>query len=121
NKWDGKRASELLAQVGEVGRKDPTYWWFLAMTRYRIGDWKGSIETFRKSWGLRYGHRSSDGFVLAMAYWKLGDRAEARKWDDDPARWLDSKAPANPVHKQLRDEAAALLGLAVRSSAAPPP
>ncbi len=123
-KWDGKRACELLAQVREVCQRDANYRWLLAVSRYRVGDNKGSIETFRKSWEFRNGHRSSDGFFLAMAYWKLGDQEAARKWYDEAAQWFESQ-PANPVrsfvHQRFRDEADIVLGKTGRREAAPPP
>ena len=54
-----------------------------------------------------------------MARWKLGDKAEARRWYDKGVEWMDKNQPENKELRRFRAEASELLGLAVE--VAPPP
>jgi hypothetical protein len=60
---------------------------------------------------LRKGGDSSDWFFLAMAYWQLGRRDEARLWYDRAVQWMDKHVPNHRELRRFRAEAAALLGL----------
>ncbi len=70
-----QRAVEL--KPGEAMCKQSLGW-----ALYRSGDWKGSIETLRKQ------PSAESGFVLAMAYWQLGEKAEAKARLDQGNEWL---------------------------------
>jgi tetratricopeptide (TPR) repeat protein len=88
----------------------------LSWAQYRNGNWKGCIDSEMKT-----GHPDEGGFFLAMAYWRLGDKASARTWYDRADKCLqgievrfkgreDEVHPSPSMLRQVRDEAAALLG-----------
>ena len=62
---------------------------------------------------------SREWFLLAMAHWKLGDKAEARAWYDKAVEWMEKNQPKNEELRRFRAEASELLGVAVE--VAPPP
>ena len=90
----------------------------LGWARYRAGDWKGCIDSLKKA--------EDDGdFFRAMARWQLGEKAEARLEFDRADAWFkgyDERCkerekrgvytlPRREALRQIRAEAAALLGL----------
>ena len=58
---------------------------------------------------LRNGGDSNDWFVLAMAYWRLGEEEKARQWFDKAVQWMDKNMPNGRDLARFRAEAAALL------------
>ena len=54
---------------------------------------------------------SSNGFFLAMAHWRRGEKAQARKWYSPSLIWMEKHAPKNEELLRFRAEAASLLGL----------
>jgi tetratricopeptide (TPR) repeat protein len=136
----------LLATCPEVRLRDPDravrlaaeavklrpYWrQTFGVARYRAGDFKGSIEVLEKStkdpcsWSF-----------LAMAYWQLGEKQEARQWYDQAVERLatlaktlearDTKmrlAPGEDLgpepFRRFVTEAAQLLGLEPPAAPAP--
>src|SRR5262249_31451474 len=111
----GKRAIELAPQVDG-------YRGTLGVAHYRNGDWKASIEALtqwlqrRKGSDssvslFREGSDSSSGFFLAMAYWQLGEKKDARAWYDKAVQWMDKNNPKDEELRRFRAEASALLGI----------
>jgi tetratricopeptide (TPR) repeat protein len=89
---DPKRAVELATQavagVKAGTRQQHTYLNTLGTARYRASDWKGAIADLEQALGLRKPDdplNAYDGFILAMAYWQLGDKDQARAWFDKAA------------------------------------
>jgi WD40 repeat protein/tetratricopeptide (TPR) repeat protein len=105
------RAASLMKAA--VGRQpeSPHMWNTLGAAHYRAGDWPAAIEALQKSRELN-GTTSLgfDGFFLAMAHWRRGDREEARRWYDRSVAWMEENAPADEELRRFRAEAAALLG-----------
>jgi len=58
------------------------------------------------------GGNSFAWFFLAMAHWQLGVEDQACKWYGRAVRWMETNKPQDEDLLRLRDEAAALLGLA---------
>ncbi len=117
----------LLANNPDVGHRDPkravqlatgavelaplvANWNTLGVARYRAGDWKGEIKALAKSMELGNGGDGTDWFFLAMAYWQLGDKPQARSWYDKAVPWMEKNQPKNEELIRFRAEAAALLG-----------
>jgi serine/threonine protein kinase/Flp pilus assembly protein TadD len=87
-------------------------WQVLGYARYRVGDWKESIEAMAKAVALNKASPDGtawQGFFLAMAHWQLGHHDEARRWYDRALRWLKQHTPVNERLRHLRGEAGALL------------
>ena len=59
---------------------------------------------------LRFESDGLDGFVLAMAYWRAGDKDKAARWYDRTAAWMEKHQPDRRDLRLIRAEAAALLG-----------
>jgi hypothetical protein len=55
--------------------------------------------------------------VLALAHGRRGERAEALKWYETAARWLELHRVPDPHLRGLQAEAAALLGIPAASPA----
>jgi hypothetical protein len=54
----------------------------LGWALYRVGDWKGCLETLEKN------ANDEKAFVLAMAHWRLGNKAEAKAHLARGSDWL---------------------------------
>jgi hypothetical protein len=80
------------------------------VARYRAGDWSGAIESLQESMSLRSGGDANDWFVLALAYWRQGDKSQARDWYGKATTWMEKNAPHEEVLRQFRDEAMGLMG-----------
>jgi Flp pilus assembly protein TadD len=63
----------------------------LGIALYRAGEPKAAVETLQKA--VQIQPAVSDFFFLAMAYWQLGDREQARKWYDQAVHWMDEDKP----------------------------
>jgi tetratricopeptide (TPR) repeat protein len=127
--WKQGRAEEAfncLHKAVEVEPKSSWAWMALGWTRYRAGDWVGSIEVLERSRSLQPGGTGGPGqwIVLALAHWQLASqpdrckherskhRDEARRWRDITYRQLDGirdPAVAMPEMREFRKEAARLL------------
>jgi tetratricopeptide (TPR) repeat protein/serine/threonine protein kinase len=109
---DPGRALEAARKAVALTPGEFHSWKVLGMARYRVGDWKGSIEATEKSIALRKGPFRGDPwqwFLLAMAHWQLGNKDQARRRYDQAVRWMDRHAPNDEELRHFRTEAAALL------------
>ncbi len=91
----------------------------LGIALYRTGDWKEALSALNLVWGPE---QRIGPFYVAMAYWKLGDRARARQEYDRAVEMFSRHVGAlrrsrgdqgfpYELHR-VRLEAATLLGLA---------
>jgi uncharacterized protein HemY len=56
---------------------------------YRAGRWKDALGPLQEADRTRPGNVDiRHAFWLAMAYWRLGDRTEARQWFEKGEDWL---------------------------------
>lgn len=102
------------------------YWEILALAHLRDEQWADAIDAavqFTKASPNGYG---TEFFVRAMAYWHLGDKAKARDWYDQGARWMDQNRKALSTRqtrwldrRRFQIEAAELLGLPVPTDVPP--
>jgi Flp pilus assembly protein TadD len=106
-------ALELARRAVALRPESPDSENTLGVARYRAGDWQGAIETLTKAEEmapdrpLRF-----NGFFLAMAYWQLGHRDNARRSYDRSVTWMEKNARSDAELIRIRAEAEALLGLA---------
>jgi serine/threonine protein kinase/Tfp pilus assembly protein PilF len=119
---DAVRAVELATKATKHAPADNELCWnTLGLARYRVGDWKGTIQALHKSMeiprgqSLRKGGDSRDWFFLAMAHWQLGEKDQARTWYEQAIRWMDKNHPDEEEFVRFHAEAAALLGIQVPS------
>ncbi|MFO0847715.1 MAG: tetratricopeptide repeat protein [Gemmataceae bacterium] len=88
----------------------------LGYVLYRGGDWAGAVAAVRRAIPAKSGGDAADFFILALAHERLGDKKQAREWYDRAVAWMDRHAPGAENLIQVREEAAARLGVV-----APPP
>jgi serine/threonine protein kinase/Flp pilus assembly protein TadD len=101
-----QRALELSERgVALTGPGD--FYAALGAARYRANDWQGVIESLEELAPDTYNPRFS--FLLAMAYWQLGNKGEAENWYDKGVTKMEAIKPG-PVDTRLHQEAADLLG-----------
>jgi hypothetical protein len=94
------------ARAVELSPKSHSAWNTLGMAQYRAADWKGAIDAFEKSMGLRRGGDGRDWFFLAMAHYQSGSsadltpeekerhRTQAREWYDRAVECTRHSRPA---------------------------
>jgi serine/threonine protein kinase len=118
---EGRRDPELALRCArralELKPDDQMCQQSLGWALYRTGDWKGCIKSLEKN---------PDGdFFVAMAYWQLGDHAQARTLFERTDTWLKGYEkryeerlkqdtvlyPPPAMLKRFRAEAAALMGV----------
>ena len=110
---DPRQAVELAGKAVELDPQQGSSWNTLGVARYRVGDWKQSINALTQSNELMKGNMFSfNAFFLAMAHWQLDEKDEAGKWYKQAVEWMDMNQPKNEELARFRAEAAELLGIA---------
>jgi tetratricopeptide (TPR) repeat protein len=82
----------------------------LGLALYRNGRPAEAIEPLERCFVI-FGGMPGVRFVLAMSYWEVGRKAEAREHYDAAVAWIDRTGTANPIWIRQRREAATLMGL----------
>jgi len=109
---DPVNAVELAKKAVELAPTAATNQNTFGVARFRIGDWRGAIESLTKSEELAPGkHVGFNAFFLAMAHWQLGDKTRARFWYEKAVSWMEKNQPQDEELTRFRAEAAALLGV----------
>jgi serine/threonine protein kinase/tetratricopeptide (TPR) repeat protein len=87
-------------------------WMALGMAQYRAGKWQAAVDALDEARKRFQGGNVSEWFFLAMAHWRLGHKAEARKWYDQAVEWMRKNNGSRfDDLKRERAEAAELLGI----------
>lgn len=108
-----RQAVELAQRAVELNPSAGHIWNTLGVAHYRAGGWPAAIEALQKSRELNKDkHFSSDAFFLAMAHWKMDNKAEARKWFDQAVEWMEKNQPQNEELRRFRAEAEELMEIA---------
>jgi len=100
----GKRAVKLAPTNG-------SFWNTLGIAQFRAGDWRAAAEALETARELSGGRNHADLFILAMAYWRMGDKEKARREYEEAVRELEKDRAGKAAQACCRDEAAALLGI----------
>ncbi len=107
-KRDPGRALKLAKEA--VGLADESgAWSALGAAHYRAGNWKESLTALQKSMDVRKGGASYEWFFLAMAYWQLDQKSEARVWYDKAVEWMEKYQPKSEELRRFRAEAEELM------------
>jgi tetratricopeptide (TPR) repeat protein len=113
---DPARAVDLALKAVQFEPDQAMYWNTLGVAHYRARHWKEAIEALTRSMGLSDGQAESyDTFFLAMAYWQLADKKEARRWYDRAVRSMENNPPSDAELVRIRAEAAETLQLEERA------
>jgi serine/threonine protein kinase len=113
------QAVELAQEALENARKARPYhlrdevdcWTMVGAAQYRAGNWQAALRAFQQAQKLPVGEQGFNLFFLAMTYWQLGDKDQARSCNDKAALWMNQFRPEDEQLRRLRDEAAALVGV----------
>jgi tetratricopeptide (TPR) repeat protein len=108
---DPALAVQCAEQAVARAPSDGTFWNTLGVARYRIGAWAESLVALKKALALGYEGDAEDGFVLAMALCRMGDRPRARAQYDKAVRQMNAMSPPPESWRPVQEEATALLGL----------
>jgi serine/threonine protein kinase/Flp pilus assembly protein TadD len=106
---DPPRAIALAKQALQRSIHHRHSWTTVGIGCYRAGTWQQAVtalEIARKG-------PSDDGlggFFLAMAHWRLGNKDKAARCYEQAADWMEKHRPDSRPLRQVRAEAAALLG-----------
>jgi tetratricopeptide (TPR) repeat protein len=106
---DPARAVRLAGKAVTARPQSADYQNTLGVAHYRNGDDKAAVAELEVAMRLRGGGDSFDWFFLAMAHWRLGDRAAARTWFDRAVTGMDRHKPDDGELRRFRAEAEALL------------
>jgi tetratricopeptide (TPR) repeat protein len=107
---DPTRAVELAARASKLTPREGNAWNTLGVAHYRAGEWKAAVVALTKSNELLGEEELSfNAFFLAMAHGQLGNKEEARSWQDRAVQWMEKNQPQNEELRRFRGEAAALL------------
>ena len=98
----GNKAVTAQRQAGD-------YWNTLGVAHYRNGDDKAAVANLKTAMSLKEGGDSFDWFFLAMVYWRLGDRDQARTWLKRAVEWMDQHRPHDDELRRFRAEAETLV------------
>lgn len=104
---------QALQEAETSVRLDPNsgqVWNTLGEVYYRANRWNDAIAALLKGLPLRKGGSGDDFFFLAMAYERVGNKAEARKWYQRGTEWMQTHALNDMVLPRYRAEAASVLG-----------
>jgi len=119
---DPARAVELAAKAAQISPTTPECWCVLGSAHYRISKWKEAIAELEKAHSLRnlidagkgtivFSDAANNGFFLAMAHWRQGNKDKAREWFVKAVQWMEKGITDYAETKRIRAEAAQLLGL----------
>jgi hypothetical protein len=106
-----REALTLAQRAAALDFENGGNWNTLALARNRADAWPGASSAVNRAMRLHDGVNPKDWVILAMIRWRLGDRAEARRWYDLVTIAIKSQNYADEDLRRLRDEAAALLGI----------
>jgi tetratricopeptide (TPR) repeat protein len=86
-------------------------WQALGEAEYRSGHWEAAIEALVNATKFGAKDDPSVALYLAMANWRVGREAEARRMYDRARRRFNPRGPRDATLRRLVAESAALLGL----------
>lgn len=95
------KAMRWAQKAAERDPRLPSCWNTLGVAHYRAGNWKEAIEALNKAHQLR-GDNSYDLLFLAMAYWQLGQKDEARKAYQQAIEHLPFERPLAQSAEEIR-------------------
>jgi tetratricopeptide (TPR) repeat protein len=99
-----KKAVELVPEDGK-------HWSILGGAYYRAGQWDAALQALREAGRHSQPGQRMDLFFLAMTYWKLDNKTEARKQYGEAEAWRRRHVPNMAEPAVFAREAAQLLGM----------
>lgn len=115
------RAVELAQRAVDLTPNQGALWNTLGVCHFRAGDCDAAVTALEKSVELRNGGDSFDWFFLAMSYWHLGQKEEARRRYDQAVTWMAKHQTQHKELRRFRAEAEELLGTPEKTAQQDPP
>jgi serine/threonine protein kinase/Flp pilus assembly protein TadD len=109
---DRARVRELAREAVERSPQDALSWNTLGLALYRDHQYEGALEAIRKAVERGSAPSVIDWLAMALIESRRGAHDEALDWYRKAATALGQGGPHSPGLTRLRDEAAALVGLA---------
>ncbi len=116
---DSRRTVELAEKAVKLAPEMANYWNTLGMARYRALDYAASRSALMKAMQLREARSSDDWLLLAMVQWRLDQKSRAKQLFTHAVARIEAESNNDRELMQLRQEAAALIGLAQKSTTPP--
>jgi tetratricopeptide (TPR) repeat protein len=107
--FDPDQGLALARKAVALEPNESSFWKTLGVAAFRASDWKTAAAAFRQSISFT-GSGAHDLFFLAMTYWHEGNPKNARELYDRAVAWTDKNKPDDAELRDLRAEAAVLLG-----------
>jgi tetratricopeptide (TPR) repeat protein len=110
---DAEDALVLAERI--LPEEDGLYWRYIALARYRVGDWQGAFEAATQAMARRAGGDAMEWLLAALARWRGGQEEDARNWYTRAKLALEHEEPIYFYeigylgYHQLLEEAAALM------------
>jgi tetratricopeptide (TPR) repeat protein len=110
---DPHRAIELANELIQNSPKVRDVWTTLGVAHYRAGAWNDAIAALEKSEAATPGlFTAANGFFLAMAYCRLGEKEKGRQWYAKALKSVETASQPSRRELALFElEAAHLLGI----------
>jgi tetratricopeptide (TPR) repeat protein len=107
---DSDRAVQLAETCVQMVPTSSRYWRTLGVAHYRAGQWQAAVDAFQKTFELGFSRGNQVWLVLAMSYWQLGEKDQARKWRDRAIKWIDEHHETiDEAFRRYQSEASALI------------
>jgi serine/threonine protein kinase/tetratricopeptide (TPR) repeat protein len=103
-----QRAVELATKAAAANSKDAATLSVLGLAHYRAGELKAAVAVLEKA-EKRPGKYRGGPFILAMAYWQLGDRQKGMEVYRQGSAWMEQYHPCDEELRGLAAEATAML------------
>ncbi|MFI5460434.1 MAG: protein kinase [Isosphaerales bacterium] len=112
--YDPPRAVKLAQEAIKLVPERASYRKTLGKALYRAGNWRASIDAMEEAMHCKDGGKldPTDRFLMAMAHWRLGEKDTARTQFHEATAEMAKHESQDEVSLRLRDQAAALFGLA---------
>jgi tetratricopeptide (TPR) repeat protein len=101
----------------ELGPEKGAGYTALALTEFRLGHWSESLAATQHAMALENGGNASDWFLMSLVSFQTGEKAKARECFDKAVAGVTAKDSCDAELRQLRAEAAVLLGQPVEQHA----
>jgi serine/threonine protein kinase/Flp pilus assembly protein TadD len=108
---DYKRAVALAELAVKLAADQPSFWTTLGVVRYRASDWAGSVTAMLHAMKFTSRKSALEWYVLAMAQWRLEDKARARVLLSYAESLFAADSSRSAPLLALRDEARVLIGI----------
>jgi tRNA A-37 threonylcarbamoyl transferase component Bud32/tetratricopeptide (TPR) repeat protein len=109
---DNARAVLLAHKAVQIEPRDANLWNTLGVAQYRAKDWRSAVESLEKSMTLRAGGDGFDWYVVAMAYWRLGEKSRAASFFRMAEAWKEKEHITAGELTGIDEEAKTLLATA---------